>query len=195
MEYMKQKLTYLGVPYFSSLPVRTHYAGGQEVGRQQPIMIDCNAVFMKAPSGKWRAVSDLPLFDGTIDLADRHPLVSFVGFGNPEGWGSWTDGERARIILPHSLPDCFTLEVDIVGIFGPNVGRPFRIRAGRQERVITFREPGIYSVAFQDVKDASDLEIRVPAPTSPQSLGLSNDPRALGVVLRRVRILPMANPH
>ncbi len=194
MEYMKQKLTYLGVPYFSSLPVKTHYGGGHEVGRQQPIVTDCNAVFMKGSSGKWRAVSmsKLPPFDGAIDPAHRHPLIGFVGISGPEAWGSWTDGERARIVLPQSLPDRFTLELDIMSIFGPNVGKPFRIRAGGQERIITFTEPGIYSVAFQDVKDASDFEILVPAPTSPQSLGLSSDTRALGLGLKRLRILPMA---
>lgn len=196
MEYMKQKLTYLGVPYFSSLPVKTHFGGGYEIGHQQPILTDCSATFMKGPSGKWHAESNLPPpFDNTIDFADRHPLISFEGISDPEAWGSWTEGEHARINLPQSLPDHFTLELDIMYIFNPNIGRPFRISAGGQERIITFTGPGIYSVAFQDVKDTNDFEILVPAPTSPQSLGLSDDQRAIGLGLKRLRILPIANPY
>ena len=193
MEYMKQKLAYLGVPYFSSMPVKTHFDGGYEVGRQQHIITDCNAVFMKGQSGKWRVESIQPPFDNIIDFVHRHPLVGFEGISGSESWGSWTDGELARIDLPQPLPDRFTLELDIMYVFGPNAGKSFRICAGGQEQSIILKEPGIYSVAFQDVKDASEIEIFVPAPASPQSLGLSDDRRALGVGLNCLKILSIEN--
>jgi hypothetical protein len=60
MEYMKQKLAYTGIPYFSSSPVTTHYAGGSEVGRQAAIITDCNAEVMKTSTGHWHAVHSRP---------------------------------------------------------------------------------------------------------------------------------------
>ena len=191
-EYMKLKLFYLGVPYFSLMPITDQ--DGNELGLQQPIATDCNAVFMWESHGKWHAEFN-PSFDGTIDFAHRNPLISFVGISDPEPWGSWTDGGRALIILPQPLPDRFMLELEIMGAFGENAGKPFRIRAGGQERIITFVEPGKYLMAFQNVKDASGFEILVPAPASPQSLGINNDTRALGLALKHIRILPLANFH
>jgi hypothetical protein len=135
-------------------------------------------------------VSRLQLFDGTIDFQERDPRLAFAGFGNPDGWGSWTDGARASIMLSALLPDRFTMELDVIAVFGPNASQPFRVRAGGQERTVSLSGPGKYSIPFEHVRDGIECEIFIPAPTSPLSLGQSTDPRALGVALRRIRILP-----
>jgi len=51
MAYVKQKLVYLKVPYFSLLPI-TASAGASEAGFQQSIVTDCDAVLIKQ-SDKW----------------------------------------------------------------------------------------------------------------------------------------------
>ncbi|MDB5852488.1 MAG: hypothetical protein JWR22_529 [Herminiimonas sp.] len=56
MEYIKQKLLYRAIPYYSSLPVHTHYAVGEEVGRQPALFTDCEASWLKGQAGKWHAV-------------------------------------------------------------------------------------------------------------------------------------------
>ena len=83
------------------------------------------------------------------------------------------------------------MELDVIAVFGPNVSQPFRVRAGGQERIVSFSGPGKYSIPFEHVRDGTECEIFIPAPTSPLSLGQSTDPRALGLALRRIRILPV----
>ncbi|RQH08353.1 hypothetical protein [Paraburkholderia dinghuensis] len=72
-EYFKQKMTYLGVPYFSSLPVFTDIGGRKEVGRQQSIFTDCDVVFRRTSSGKWGVESTEPAIDGVIKFTNRSP--------------------------------------------------------------------------------------------------------------------------
>ena len=63
MEYMKQKLAYVGVPYFTEQPVESNYfpGSGQRIGKAPIIPIDCNAVFMQGASGKWHVEYDRQL--------------------------------------------------------------------------------------------------------------------------------------
>lgn len=190
LEYVKQKLTYLGVQYFSSLPVVAHLSEDKELGRQQSIYADCDAVFTKALSGKWSVESNEHEIDGVVDFSSRSPWVGLKGFGDPETWGSWTNGGHVWIMLSQYLPDRFTLKLNVVAVYYPNVGKLFRVRVGGQERAIIVTAPGIYSMTFQNVRNASDVEIVVPCPTSPQSLGISSDSRALGLGLKRMEIDP-----
>ncbi len=56
MEYIKQKFTYLRIPYFSSMPVRTFYhQAGVEVGAQPPMVTDCRMGIEKVMD-KWVTV-------------------------------------------------------------------------------------------------------------------------------------------
>jgi hypothetical protein len=190
LEFVKQKLAYAHVPYFSSAPVLSQVVIGNEVGRQPWIPTDCAVLPAGGTRPRWSEVSRLQLFDGTIDFQERDPRLAFAGFGNPDGWGSWTDGARASIMLSALLPDRFTMELDVIAVFGPNASQPFRVRAGGQERTVSLSGPGKYSIPFEHVRDGIECEIFIPAPTSPLSLGQSTDPRALGVALRRIRILP-----
>jgi len=188
VEFLKQKLAYARVSYFSAAPVLSSVVNGREVGRQPSIPTDCNAV-SGGTRARWREVSSLPPFDGTIDFLERDPHVVFTGFDGPGRSGSWTHGPRASITLPALLPERFTMELDVAGVLGPNASQLFRVRAGGQERIVSFPGPGTYSIPFERVRDGTEFEILIPAPTSPLSLGLSTDPRALGLALQRIRIL------
>ena len=57
MEYMKQKFIYLGIPYYSSLPVMTFFevSAGEKVGHQPPIITDCK-MGLTGVADKWETV-------------------------------------------------------------------------------------------------------------------------------------------
>lgn len=97
-------------------------------------------------------------------------------------------GKRARIVWPHLLPEHFVLEMKVVSVFGSNAGKPFQICIGGQKRSVVFATPGVYSFPFDNVKHTDVIEILIPDPASPKSSGLSEDGRALGLGLKRIRI-------
>ncbi len=127
-----------------------------------------------------------------IDLRATH-LPRFVarvdGISGREAWGRWTDGRVARIQFTEPLPSRFTLELGIDRVYGPNRGRPVTVRVGEQTRTFDVGGPGKVELTFDPARPVDSIEIVIPEPTSPQSLGESSDRRALGIGLAYIRIL------
>ena len=114
------------------------------------------------------------------------------GFSDAESWGRWTDGEVARVHFPDPLQRRVSVLLWAMA-FGPNVGQPVRFSISGSERTAELAaHMAPVRLDFVDVPPgSSSLEILIPAPTSPQQLGLSADRRRLGVGLAALAVLPL----
>ncbi len=130
-----------------------------------------------------------------LDLAARPPaFVELPGFSGAEPWGRWTDGVEAKLVLPRRLPACLELELE-ARAFGPNVGQLVTIQGGESTVQIAFSaELESRRVMLCGLRGARELRLRPARPTSPRSLGQSQDARQLGIGVARIslRALPLA---
>ncbi len=117
------------------------------------------------------------------------------GLSNAESMGTWSVARVVTIELSSVLPRSFVVRLN-ASAYGPNVGQAFRMRIGRIQKSFTLTEtPGELQIAIDDSDDGVRvLEIDVPQPTSPKSLGLSEDARALGIALKSLVIEPARKP-
>jgi hypothetical protein len=187
MEYVKEKLQYAGLPFYSDVMVTSDFGVGQDVGFQNPIKVDCSIFMRDGQLGRWRAESSLMPFYGEIDLSKRPQWVGFDGFAPVEG-GNWTILPVAKIILPGILPAKFAIDFTVTSVFGRNAEDPVLIRIGNQQRPLRISGPGVYTAHFADATDADAIDIVIPHPESPKSLGMSEDARALGVAVSSVTV-------
>lgn len=123
-------------------------------------------------------------------------FVSAVsGISVVEQWGRWSDTDdngRVQFRFNEPLPENFVLELT-VSAYGPNVGKPVKVRVGDEEK--TFVVAGgqgfeVKKVEFRGVRDKRKLEIYVPQPVRPKDFsGSSDDARRLGLGFVSLRIV------
>ena len=120
-------------------------------------------------------------------------LAEVQGVSGRETWGRWTDGNlasSAKFRFKQPLPKAFTVVIK-AGVFGPNLGKPVKVRVGGVERTFVHRDgsaPDTYRLAFELPDVQQTLEIIPPEPTSPHEQNSSNpDKRKLGVSLYQLR--------
>lgn len=121
-------------------------------------------------------------------------LVEVSGMSGHEAWGRWTDaaeGATAKFRFVQPLPQKFALELK-ANAFGPNLGRPVKVRAGAVEKEFVVKDaqaPELHVLTFDGVNGADTIEIVPPQPTSPKQLDPQNgDQRMLGVSLVSLQI-------
>jgi phosphoglycerol transferase len=118
-------------------------------------------------------------------------LVDVAGVSSPEKWGRWTDGPEVKFRFNSPLPKKFVLELQ-ANAFGPNEGKPVKIRAGTIERVITIKNVpanSVYTAEFDDVTSTDTIVITPPSPVLPREVDPSNqDERKLGLGLVALKI-------
>lgn len=112
------------------------------------------------------------------------------GLSAPEGWGRWSEGDFVELGFTNCLPKG-EVQLSVTGhAFGPNVGKPVGFVLGSQEKFAIFGESdNEVSLRFMNQDEcANRLVIHIPESKSPQELGLSPDPRKLGLGLVRTKI-------
>ena len=136
-----------------------------------------------------------PRYDSTlaegIDFAKQgYPsfLDKVTGVSVYEPWGRWTDGKGATFKFKQKLPKKFTLELT-ASAFGPNINAPLTVQVGKVKKQITITsgQPSAYTLAVEGI-DADSITLVPAKPTSPKSLGGSEDTRLLGVGLIKLKI-------
>lgn len=148
--------------------------------------------FTTTPVGR----SPVPAADGWWNLWEPEVVDAICGPGwwypEPDARGVWTEGAEARLSVP--LPPHATtvdLQFSVLGRHGgPN--RVIRIRAGgRTHAVLDAAEGHSWHQVAVPVPDPStkrlEVSLRIVSPARPADLGLTPDPRCLGVLLHRVR--------
>lgn len=127
----------------------------------------------------------LPCYPPAVDVV--------LGLSGPEDRGRWTDANLAPgalIRFSRPLPKSFVLTL-AAQAFGPNIGKPVVVRAGRTEHsfVFTDLEPvRDVSAHFDTEEEIFTLEIIPPCPRSPAEMGMNLDARKLGILIRRLSI-------
>ncbi len=131
---------------------------------------------------------------------ERGSGVSYLrdGWSSPEEWGVWTVGPSSMMALPLSSlrPDRrYEIAFSIVG-YVPEESPSRQVQvlqngqqvASWQMQWPTNRYEKVISVPAHDEEQTLQLEFRVPGAVSPLELGLSDDPRALGIGVSWVRL-------
>ena len=120
------------------------------------------------------------------------------GFSRPEAWGTWTDGDRAVLALhlAQAPPGGLELRLSLaafVGLRHPSIEAAVRangVRIGTERfdrrgerRDVTLKVP---PAALARGDGSLVLEFDIDEPASPAGLGVSTDPRSLGLAFYRL---------
>lgn len=110
---------------------------------------------------------------------------SYSGLGQQETWGRWSIGDKVTFRFAERLPPNFVLTLELADVFGPNVHKKLRVRAGNVEvsqQLAEIESRRSYRFEFRGV-DSCVIEFLIPHPYRPKDLvELRNeDPRKIGL--------------
>ena len=118
-------------------------------------------------------------------------LAHLDGLSSVEDWGRWSDASVSPVIslrFARPLPAHFILHLRTQA-FGPNAGNPAQVALGDEVRTFTpTGEINDYMLSFSNPDGADLITIKPARPTSPTDLGMSADPRKLGLGMQRLWI-------
>jgi hypothetical protein len=129
----------------------------------------------------------------SIDLTSKDLNgVEISGLSGPENTGRWTEGPVASFKFPNGLPTDFKLELSANGAFGPNAGKSFKVAVDNNENYFIATNPSqIIDFEFAGISSSSNtIKIFIPDPKSPKELGVSGDPRQIGLMIKSLTIKP-----
>ncbi|WP_088282566.1 DUF7024 domain-containing protein [Ideonella sp. A 288] len=145
-----------------------------------------------------RGIGPIYRLGDTIDFGRAQPFLSRRGWSPHEDWGTWSDGPVAEIHLQLAATDRprhLTLEVLPMlvpqkGLGAQTVtvhanGQPLGTRRVTSAQTLSFDIP---EAAWAGTDGLLRLRLDLPDAASPRQLGLSRDPRQLGIGLRRLRV-------
>lgn len=135
---------------------------------------------------------DATLAEG-IQFAAKRDYPTFIksvtGMSGYEAEGRWTEGKNVVFTFNEKLPTNFTLELDIVGGFGPSAGNAIHVLVGDWAgHPVIDTKPGILKLSVKTSTPADHIEMVIPYATSPNALG-GHDSRELGVMFKRISIV------
>ena len=129
----------------------------------------------------------------TLDLAQPNwygVLAETSGLGAPEPGGRWTVGDTVQMRFEAPLPESFLLSL-VGSANGPNVDQPIIVKVGDEIHSFTMESaPRLVTLGFTNPSRADTIQLQIPYPTSPTSLGSGNDQRELGLFLRGMEVDP-----
>lgn len=118
-------------------------------------------------------------------------ILRASGLYGAESWGTWSVGDTVTLEFAETFPKKFAVTL-IASAFGPNIGKEFVICVGETGKRFTLKESYEKRVfEFSNLEKSAQIQIMIPAPASPKSIGMSEDPRNLGIGLVEMRIVPL----
>lgn len=142
----------------------------------------------------------------TLYLTQRADPARFLraGWSNPESWATWTDGRQAELELQFDRAprSGTTLEFSVVSAMCPPQATMRVAVAVNGTRLDTWvfdqtRRSGTLSVvvpaAIAALSDRMRVVLDIDRPYSPYELGLSGDPRQLGLAVDSLKVVPGAS--
>lgn len=117
------------------------------------------------------------------------PSLSLTGFSGAEAQGTWTVGPIATVEFPGKFDERDFILVEVAAGFASNADLPVDFTVGDR---VTRQFVASNKVVLLPINHATEnlkLNIIIPKPTSPASIGESEDTRELGVMIKRIRII------
>jgi len=148
--------------------------------------------FMKDIERGQQAKGNLNSF--SIDFMDALPpefIDTIEGMSHYEPWGRWSDAnesEHVSISFLTSLPKHFIFTIKAHAL-GPNIGKDITIKySGVNKTLNLTQNDTVQSLEFNVEDQSKKIEIFIPHPVSPKSLGLGEDLRLLGIGIVNINI-------
>ncbi|MGX5793170.1 DUF7024 domain-containing protein [Pseudomonas sp. E2-15] len=118
-------------------------------------------------------------------------VTKISGLSHVEKWGSWSDGPNVAITFSQPLPAAFEMVIT-ANAYGPNENQVFDVEVDNKSYPLKLLgEMTSHTVRIDNPDKVDKLLIKVPRPSSPKLLGVSEDPRLLGVGLNNLTIRPL----
>ena len=135
---------------------------------------------------------DATLAEG-IQFAAKRDYPTFIksvsGMSGYEAEGRWTEGKNVVFTFKEKLPTSFTLELEMVGGFGPTAGNAIHVLVGDWAgHPVIDTKPGIHKLLVKTNTPTDHIDFIVPYATSPNALG-GHDSRELGIMFKRLSII------
>jgi Family of unknown function (DUF6311) len=162
----------------------------QDLCKQIGVLVACSQKLRGRSDLSTPAIPGLPVDKNLSTAANGEGLEALrSGWSAPEGWGLWTDGPVARMLLqPNAPPDApVLLTVRAHGL--ALQGQPQKVAVWVDGKYATMWQvlqgaERDYSVALPPRASSQtpiSVELRVEDPVTPKQLGLGNDERRLGL--------------
>lgn len=114
--------------------------------------------------------------------------IKTSGLSASESWGTWSDSATVSMRFGKPLPANFDLVIT-ASAFGPNVGQIFYVEIDGKKYPFTLDATKTSQVVRNLHSGNGDvLSVIIPAPTSPEQLGISGDDRSLGLGIEQMEI-------
>jgi len=114
-------------------------------------------------------------------------VAELIGFQEPESWGVWSKQDPATIKLLHSITGPLIVKLTA---YVMNDHRPHEavVTLGSQSKKVTLVPdvPHTFSLTYNLASPVKEIVLSGIKPLSPVEVGLTNDPRKLGIGLVRV---------
>lgn len=179
---------YIEVPYRSSISKEQ-----LPKGRKWILVVDTHALPSDLPVTT--RTEQYVLIEGGLDSSHAartafmntlHPsglIARMTGLSGMETNGKWSDAKQVVFEMAQPLPKELTVVLRAAA-FGPNVDVPVTMHVGDAVASATFG-PALANRTYVFKTDGKQktLTIDIPQPISPKSLGQSDDPRTLGIMV------------
>lgn len=110
------------------------------------------------------------------------------GFAEQEGDARWTNAAVSEIQFQRKFEKDDVIEISLVNAFASNAELPVEYTIGNSSTKSVFQQSKQVRIPIKQTLDNPKLMIHIPKPVSPLELGVSADPRNLGVMISRIRI-------
>jgi len=116
-----------------------------------------------------------------IELTNNKSIYQTIGWSQPEEWGTWTEGKITLLVMRVDSSNDLFLHLNIGGVFNNNPVDVYvnNIMIGSYEFVIGDNIIQIPKEIYPD--NLLQIKFVINDPKSPMDIGLSSDPRKLGI--------------
>ncbi len=117
-------------------------------------------------------------------------IKSVSGISGYEAVGRWSAEAKATITFANPLPKAFRLHLEIGAAYGPNDGKPIKVRVGNWKGEFTIINAALKPIDLhiKTSHPADTIEFIIPEPASPKEFKTTGDPRQLGILFKQLSI-------
>lgn len=125
----------------------------------------------------------------TFNTNSADTVIKVKGLSTPESHGRWSDGNYVELLFQNCLPLRFKIYFEVAA-FVSVMNMPIGVSIGDAHNTFTLTDGHTKVIVMNFIlRERTDrIAISIPNPKSPKELGLSGDPRRVGITLKSIRI-------